>query len=412
MFHPVVNILLTFILIIILLRKKVQTGWVMLSAGIVLGILFKVGLNGQLLTLKRAIISPVFLQLGVALNIIMFLEHVMRTRGYLSKTVAALKDLIPSPKINLMILPAFLGLLPSPGGAVFSAPLVTEAGKGLALSPEDHSLINYWFRHVWEFFIPLYPGVILASQILEVPVGKLSLMLSWFFFITVILGYFLYIRKLEIPKGMKEAAATTTSTVVKGNALIDLWAGIWPVAVIVVTVLIFKTDVSLTVITVLIFLLVFNRYRIPDLQKLWKESFSMSIIFLIIGVLFFKEMLATSGVIAWMPVYLKSLGVPDLLVLIGLTFFVASAIGLSQGYVAATFPLLIGIIGAGQHLNWGALVLAYISGFVGVMLSPVHLCFLLTVDYFEADLIKVWRRVVFPEIVLLLFAILFALFWM
>lgn len=411
MFHPAVNIVLTFILIIILLRKKVQTGWVMLSAGIVLGLLFKVDLKGQLLTLKRAIISPAFLQLGVALNIIMFLEHVMRTKGYLSKTVAALKELIPSPKINLMILPAFLGLLPSPGGAVFSAPLVAEAGKGLPLSLEDHSLINYWFRHVWEFFIPLYPGVILASQILEVPVGKLSLMLSWFFVIAVILGYYLYIRKIEIPVEMKEAAAATTSAADKRNALLDLWAGIWPVVVIVLNVLIFRTDVGLTVIAVLILLLIFNHYRIPDLKKLWKESFSLPIVFLIVGVIFFKEMLATSGVIAWMPVYLKSLGVSDLLVLVSLTFFVAFAIGLSQGYVAATFPLLIGIIGTGQNLNPGALILAYISGFAGIMLSPVHLCLILTVDYFKADLLKVWRRVVFPEAVFLLFALLFALIW-
>lgn len=408
MFHPAINILLTFALIIILLRQKVQTGWVMLSAGFILGLLFKVDLPGQLLTLKRAVVSPVFLQLGVALNIIMFLEHVMRTRGYLNRTVAALKNLIPNPKINLMILPAFLGLLPSPGGAVFSAPLVAEAGKGLSLSPEEQSLINYWFRHVWEFFIPMYPGVILASKLLEIPVGKLSLMLSSFFFIAVPLGYFLYIRKIEIAPGLKEEAATDDT---KGNRLLDLWAGIWPVAVIVFTVLFFKTDVSLTVIAILILLLVINRYQLPDLKELWKESFSLSIVLLIVGILFFKEMLATSGVISWLPVYLKSLGVPDLLVLVCLTFFVAFAIGLSQGYVAATFPLLIGIIGTGQQLNPGALVLAYISGFVGIMLSPVHLCLFITVDYFKADLIKVWRRVVFPGAVFLLSALLLAIVW-
>ncbi len=408
MLHPAVNILLTFFLIIILLRKKVQTGWVMLSAGLALGLLFRVDLQGHLLTLKRAIISPVFLQLGVALNIIMFLEHVMRTKGYLNKTVIALKTLIPSAKINLMILPAFLGLLPSPGGAVFSAPLVAEAGKGLSLSPEDQSLINYWFRHLWEFFIPMYPGVILASQLLEIPVGKLSLMLSTFFFIAVPLGYFLYIRKIETYPGLKEEAVTNDT---KSNGLFDLWAGIWPVTVIVLTVLLFKTDVSLTVIAVLILLLVMNRYRIPDLKKLCKESFSLSIIILIVGILFFKEMLATSGVIAWLPVYLKSLGVPDLLVLVCLTFFVAFAIGLSQGYVAATFPLLIGIIGTGSQLNPGAFVLAYISGFVGIMLSPVHLCLFITVDYFKADLIKVWRKVVFPGVVFLLSALLWAVIW-
>lgn len=408
MFHPAINILLTFGLIIILLRKKVPTGWVMFSAGLVLGLLFKVDLQRQILTLKRAIITPVFLQLGIALNIIVFLEHVMRTKGYLNKTMASLKYLIPSSKINLMILPAFLGLLPSPGGAAFSAPLVAEAGKGLPLSPEDHSLINYWFRHVWEFFIPIYPGVILASQLLDIPVGKLSLMLSSFFFIFVLLGYFLYIRQIEVPPGLKETAASTDN---KRKGLFELLAGTWPVVVIVFTVLIFKTDVSLTVTAVLILLLIINRYRLSDLKKLWEESFSLSIILLIAGILFFKEMLATSRVIDWLPVYLKSLGVPDFLVLVCLTFFVAFAIGLSQGYVAATFPLLIGIIGTGSQLNPGALILAYISGFVGIMLSPVHLCLFITVDYFKADLVKVWRSVVFPGVVFLLTAIVSAVLW-
>ena len=181
--------------------------------------------------------------------------------------------------------------------------------------------------------------------------------------------------------------------------------------VVVFTVLFFKTDVGLTVTIVLIFLLVMNRYRLADLKKLWKESFSLSIILLIVGILFFKEMLAASGVIAWLPGYLKSLGVPDLLVLVCLTFFVAFAIGLSQGYVAATFPLLIGIIGTGSQMNLGAMILAYISGFVGIMLSPVHLCLFLTVDYFKVDLLKVWRRVVFPGAVFLLSALLLAVIW-
>lgn len=408
MFHPAINLLLTFGLIIVLLRKKVQTGLVMLCAGLVLGLLFKVDFLSQIFTLKRAIITPVFLQLGIALNIIMFLEHVMRTKGYLGKTMAALKCLIPSSKINLMILPAFLGLLPSPGGAAFSAPLVAEAGRGLSLSPEDHSQINYWFRHVWEFFIPMYPGVILASQLLEIPVGKISLMLAPFFFISVPLGYYLYIRQIETPPGLKETAATSDA---KRKGLMKLLAGVWPVVVIVFTVLIFKTDVSLTVTVVLILLLIINRYQLPELKKLWQESFSLSIMLLIAGILFFKEMLATSGVIQWLPVYLKSLGVPDFLVVVCLTFFVAFAIGLSQGYVAATFPLLIGIIGTGPQLNPGALLLAYISGFVGIMLSPVHLCLFITVDYFKADLIKVWRSVVLPGVVFILTALVLAVIW-
>ena len=41
-----------------------------------------------------------------------------------------------------------------------------------------------------------------------------------------------------------------------------------------------------------------------------------------------------------------------------------------------------------------ALVLAFSMGYAGMMLSPVHLCFLLTVDYFSASFIKVYRYLV------------------
>jgi hypothetical protein len=32
-------------------------------------------------------------------------------------------------------------------------------------------------------------------------------------------------------------------------------------------------------------------------------------------------------------------------------------------------------------------------GYAGMMLSPVHLCFLLTVDYFSASFIKVYKYI-------------------
>jgi hypothetical protein len=41
-----------------------------------------------------------------------------------------------------------------------------------------------------------------------------------------------------------------------------------------------------------------------------------------------------------------------------------------------------------------ALVLAFSMGYAGMMLSPVHLCFLLTADYFSSSIIKVYRYLI------------------
>jgi len=54
----------------------------------------------------------------------------------------------------------------------------------------------------------------------------------------------------------------------------------------------------------------------------------------------------------------------------------------------------------------GMLALAFGSGFAGVMLSPVHLCLVLTREYFEADLAKVYRRLWVPSALVLATAVI------
>ena len=42
----------------------------------------------------------------------------------------------------------------------------------LGLSPERRTFVNYWFRHLWEYVVPTYPGLILAATMLGMPVRR------------------------------------------------------------------------------------------------------------------------------------------------------------------------------------------------------------------------------------------------
>ena len=42
------------------------------------------------------------------------------------------------------------------------------------------------------------------------------------------------------------------------------------------------------------------------------------------------------------------------------------------------------------------LVLATFAGFTGVMISPIHICFVLTCNYFGTGIARAWRRIVAP----------------
>jgi hypothetical protein len=66
-----------------------------------------------------------------------------------------------------------IGMLPSLGGAYFSAPMVKEATSGIHMSQEEKAFINYWFRHPWEYILPLYPGILLASAVSNIPLYNL-----------------------------------------------------------------------------------------------------------------------------------------------------------------------------------------------------------------------------------------------
>jgi len=52
------------------------------------------------------------------------------------------------------------------------------------------------------------------------------------------------------------------------------------------------------------------------------------------------------------------------------------------------------------------LMFAYVSGFVGILLSPAHLCLVLTLDYFRASLKDVYRIMIIPVIIIFMAAFL------
>jgi hypothetical protein len=81
-----------------------------------------------------------------------------------------------------------------------------------------------------------------------------------------------------------------------------------------------------------------------------------------------------------------------------LPFLVGMIAGINVAFVGATFPLLLGLL---HNLGMEAqiipyLVIATFAGFTGVMISPIHICFVLTCNYFGADVGHAWRRLVAP----------------
>ena len=41
------------------------------------------------------------------------------------------------------------------------------------MSKEEKAFVNYWFRHPWEYILPLYPGILLASAVSNIELRNL-----------------------------------------------------------------------------------------------------------------------------------------------------------------------------------------------------------------------------------------------
>jgi hypothetical protein len=87
-------------------------------------------------------------------------------------------------------------------------------------------------------------------------------------------------------------------------------------------------------------------------------------------------------------------------------FFSGLITGIAIGFVGPSFPLIIPLFPTSNlfdYLSYAAL--AYTFGYIGMMISPVHLCLLLTKDYFKASLLGSYRYLIMPSLTVMITAV-------
>ena len=167
-------VIAAMILIVVLLRFKVLIGPTILSGGLLIWLFESRSFEKLWIAFTETLTMQRTWDLLLCLYFVMCLEVELRKSGSLHGMVVTLRNIFSSNKVTLAFMPAFLGLLPSLGGARFSAPIVQEASEGIAVDDEQKSAINLWFRHIFEFSNPLMPGVILACGIANVSIWLLK----------------------------------------------------------------------------------------------------------------------------------------------------------------------------------------------------------------------------------------------
>ncbi len=392
----VLKILIIFAAILILISRKINLGLAMIIGALGLALLYRLSLPALGKVLLTTATSYTGIQLILALGLIMIMENILRKTETFKEMMGALKNVVSDVRIVLAAPPAIIGMVPSVGGAYFSAPLVEEASSAMSITPERKGFINYWFRHIWEYVMPTYPGIILASALTGFPLDKLIIYQLPFACMVILTGALFCFRGIN-------PASNTTLIVRSRENILKLVISLLPIGVVILFVGVFRIDIAITMGIVIAALFIYHRYTLKKIIYTFRESISWKVFLIIAGVIFFKEMLDASGSVNGISQYFKSTGFPLMILYFILPFLVGILTGLTIAFVGATFPLLITLSGGAPDI--GHMAFAFASGFTGVMFSPVHMCFVLTGEYFKADRGTIYRYMIIPSSMVMLTAV-------
>lgn len=388
------KVLLAFSLIIVLVRIKWPLGYSMLTGAAVLALLYGQGPSGLARIGWLTLSDRLTIELAVILTLITAFSAVLRESGTLDRLTSSLKQLAHSTRLIAAGLPALIGLLPMPGGALFSAPMVDSAFEGIPISAERKSFINHWFRHVWEYSWPLYPGIILTVELTGYELGRFILYQLPLTAVAIIAGAWASLR--HIPSSTTAHQAETHDHPIR-----QVFVSFLPILVVIVL------SIGLGLHLIIAFLIGIalslwmgrNHFGHP-IRSVLLRSLSLNTVVLIVGIMAFKQALESTGVIASMADTFARYGIPPFPLFIIIPFLVGLVSGLTIAPVGVAFPILFPLIDlTGSGI--GYVVLAYASGFAGVILSPVHLCLILTREYFHAEMGGIYRLLWLPAAVLI-----------
>ncbi|ABV33125.1 MULTISPECIES: DUF401 family protein [Pseudothermotoga] len=371
---------------IILLQRFTKILIISMISGFMVFALFNRQIFFHMIKLLGASLSDgSFLTLIPSIFLIYFLGELMSVSRDSDGFSQSVQKLFEGSRGASVFIPAIVGLMPMPAGAMFTAPMIDQIGSDM--SKLEKTTVNYWFRHCLEFFWPVYPAMYLLASLINMPIGVVSLRLFPLFLVAFLSGW-VFFNGFNFPK-LK-------------NLELSEWKKLWPIAVILSTglmILLFKLEgwVALTIATVF-YASIRNKYILEAFKRAVRK---LDIIFILIIVFLYKHSMIDLQIGQKMSEELSKIGFNVLLIAILLPLITGMSTGLTHAALGISLPIVMSM--GGYRLG----LVTYVFSVTGVLLSPVHLCLVLTANYFKVDFIKVLGKILIPILIISVITVVF-----
>ncbi len=379
-----------FAVILILLKYRVNLGISILAGTALLFIVFYIPPEEMAASLYESLTSWMTVRLLLIVFLVVFMSRLMSITGNLDDMVSSLRGLLTDRRWSMATISALIGLLPMPAGALVSGHMINSTADELELSAEDRTAVNYWFRHVWEYSWPFYQGIILSAATLAVSVAYIVSIQLPISALSIVIGIVFFL----LP--MKKHPDDTKGGEREWGALLKFAISIWPIILAIALAIGARIDLLWSLMVTVALMIVIYRPKREAVRDVMKKSGIVKILFILLAVMIFKGALTDTGAVYALPDALNSLNVSPIVLVVAVPFIVGFMSGITVAFVGVAYPILLPILGTGSGIDPGLTMLAFTAGFAGTLLSPMHLCLVLSAEYFKAELPKVFRKLYLP----------------
>lgn len=425
----IAQILVVFSLVVLATALKVHMGLAAALGGVMLALWS--GLEFE--TISRAALEQLFdadtLLLLALMTGIMAFSSAMKKSGGMDTFAKAISDIAPSRRFAIATAPLLIGTLPMPGGAILSAPLVEAMDSDREHEAETLAAANYWFRHTLELAWPLYPAFILTTSLAGIPVTRLIELNLYAPPLLFTLGLlFILPAQREKSKAKSPPLSRKASFFRRFAAFIS---GIAPLAFVL----------GVYMLLDMLWRFISPSFEVPDSVRAligryapvlgglvagsicigfraggfgaFRGSLTVStlkLIAVIAGIRVFSTLIGAAGLAESAASELTGAGIPAIVAVALIPFIAGLVTGVGFGYVGLAFPIILGLVPAGGTFpREAAVVLAGAFGYIGMMISPLHVCMVVSAEHFKTGLPATIRRFAIPLGIFMMVALAYVL---
>ncbi len=375
------------IVILLLVSKRSMTIGIF-TAALFLGIL-TMSLMELITVILNVFLNKEYLLLATAVAMIPVIGGLLNVTGLLDSMIKNFKF---GKKALLMFSPAILGLLPMPGGALFSAPMVEKTTS--ELSNVRKASINVWYRHILHLIYPLATALIIGAELAGIGTFVAVIYQAPLFIISLTFGYAFFLGKLRDNDDPRDASWIAFLK----PLLIVLLAPAVDISLKLLLNLKYLATL-IGVLSSLILTIALSKVDFKTLKDVSKKSRFWDFFLLILAIYVYQNVFIRSDV----PYLLKRISFSPYLLLIVAGF----ALGFLTGRVSTPLIILIPIyLVKFGFMDPVSFAMMYYSTLLGYIMSPVHPCLVFTAQYFRVDSKKVIADLLAPTLASLVIGIL------